>query len=171
MRWTIRPHRSGSGSGWPKIETPSWLTFSPVNFEKQSLSDGLSAAGCDAGRQTFFTWLGVVPYLTEEAISTTLRTIVGFPGGSHVVFDYSDPPEKLDPEARVYHDRRAALVGLLSEPWVSYFEPAELHARLKVLGFSKIEDLGPREIRARYFPDAPGPGRERGGHVLLASTG
>jgi len=152
------------------IAAPSWLTFAPVNFETQSLAQGLSAAGFDEGRQTFFTWLGVVPYLTEDAIFTTLRTIAGISGGARVVFDYSDPPESLSAEARAYYERRAAHVESLNEPWVSSFEPEELHGRLKALGFSEMEDLGPREIRRRYFPDAPGAARERGGHVLFAAN-
>ena len=120
--------------------------------------------------ETFFIWLGVVPYLTEEATSAALQFIVILRAGAHVVFDYSDPPDKLSPEARAYHDKRSALVGALHEPWVSYFEPEELHAKLRMLGFSEIRDLGPREIRERYWPNVAGPARNRGGHVLLAAS-
>lgn len=150
------------------IALPDWLIFAPVNFETQSLSDGLAAAGFDPHQPTFFTWLGVVPYLSEEAIFITLQFIASLRGGAHVVFDYSDPPERLSPEARAYHDKRAALVGALNEPWVSYFEPDKLHVKLRVLGFLEIEDFGPREIRERYFPNAAGAARDRGGHVLRA---
>lgn len=152
------------------IAVPDWLTFAPVDFEKQNLSEGLAAVGFAPNNETFFMWLGVVPYLTEDAIFTTLQFIASLSWGAHVVFDYSDPPDKLCPEARAYHDKRAALVGTLNEPWVSYFEPEELHGKLHALGFSEIEDLGPREIRERYFPIAAGPARDRGGHVLLART-
>jgi methyltransferase (TIGR00027 family) len=150
------------------IALPDWLTFAPVNFETQGLTDKLAAAGFDAHQPTFFTWLGVVPYLTEEGILTTLKFIASLGGSKHVVVDYSDPPDKLSPEASAYHDKRAALVGALNEPWVSYFEPDKLHAKLRALGFSEIEDLGPREIRERYFPNAAGAVRDRGGHVLHA---
>lgn len=152
------------------IAIPSWLTFAPVDFEAQTLADGLAAAGFDLNLQTFFTWLGVVPYLREEAIFSTLRFIANLPGGAHVVFDYSDPPDTLSPEARTYHDKRAAQVEALSEAWVSYFQAEGLHPKLTALGFSEIEDLGPREIRSRYFPTATGPVRDRGGHILRAAT-
>lgn len=151
------------------IALPGWLTFAPINFETQSLPDVLAKAGFDSNDETFFIWLGVVPYLTEDAIFTTLQFVAGLHGGMHVVFDYSDPPDKLSPEARAYHDKRATQVEALQEPWVSYFEPEELHATLRVLGFSEIEDLGPREIRERYFPRAAGPAWDRGGHVILAA--
>jgi methyltransferase (TIGR00027 family) len=152
------------------IAVPSWLTFAPVDFEAQTLADGLAAAGFNAKLQTFFTWLGVVPYLREEAIFSTLRFIGNLPGGAHVVFDYSDPPDTLSPEARAYHDKRAAQVEALSEAWVSYFQAEDLHPKLITLGFSEIEDLGPREIRSRYFPDATGAVRDRGGHIVRAAT-
>jgi O-methyltransferase involved in polyketide biosynthesis len=89
---------------------------------------------------------------------------------SHVVFDYSDPPETLSVEARAFHDRRANLVEACGEPWVSYFDPRELHARLEKRGLSKVEDLGPREIRSRFFPECMGTLTERGGHILLATN-
>jgi len=44
---------------------------------------------------SFFIWLGVVPYLTKEAIFNTLTWIAGIPG-SEVVFDYSEPAENRD---------------------------------------------------------------------------
>ena len=134
------------------------------------MSDGLTAVDFDANDETFFIWLGVVPYLTEEAIFATLQSMASLRGGAEVVFDYGDPPGKMSEATRAYHDRRAALVGALNEPWVSYFEPEELQARLRVLGFAEIEDLGPREIRERYWPNAVGSARERGGHILRAAS-
>jgi len=152
------------------IPVPGWLTFAPIDFESQSLSDGLAAAGFAPNQETFFTWLGVTPYLREEEIFSTLRFIGSLSGLSHVVFDYSDPPETLSAEARAFHDERANLVEACGEPWVSYFDPRELHAKLATLGLSKVEDLGPREIRSRFFPERMGSLAERGGHILLAAN-
>ena len=50
------------------IPLPGSLTFAPVDFECETLAKGLITAGLDATQQTFFTWLGVVPYLTAEAV-------------------------------------------------------------------------------------------------------
>ena len=153
-----------------EIAVPDWLTFAPIDFERQTLGEGLASAGFDASQQTFFTWLGVVPYLTEDAVWSTLRFIAGVPGGAHVVFDYGDPPESLAPAARIAHEERAARVRALAEAWVSYFEPVELHARLRSLGFAEVEDLGPPEIYSRYFPARVGSAPDRGGHILRAAT-
>lgn len=153
------------------VALPASLVFTPVDFEREGLLDRLIDAGFDPAQRTFFTWLGVVPYLTKPAISSTLALVGGVAGGAEVVFDYSDPPASLGPEAHASHQARAARVAALGEPFLSYFEPADLHAELTGLGFDHIEDLGPQALVARHFPAAPaGPRSDRGGHVILAAT-
>jgi len=155
------------------IAIPPALTFAPVDFERDGLLAALQTAGFDPGRRSFFTWLGVVPYLTREAIAATLAAIGALPGGGEVVFDYSDPVATLGSEARAAHAARADRVAALGEPFLTYFEPAELHAELTALGFDRIDDLGPRALIERYIrPGAPvDPARaDRGGHVLFAAT-
>ncbi|HKV39204.1 MAG TPA: SAM-dependent methyltransferase [Blastocatellia bacterium] len=151
------------------IGLPRSLTFAPVDFERETLSQGLAAAGFDPGRQTFFTWLGVVPYLTEQAVWLTLGFIASLPKGAHVVFDYSDPPSSLAPETRTFHEGLATRVAEAGEALVTYFEAEKLHARLTALGFSEVEDLGPQQIVSRYFPGAVSRG-DKGGHILRATT-
>jgi methyltransferase (TIGR00027 family) len=152
------------------IPIPSSLTFAPVDFEHQTLAEGLAAAGFDPAQQTFFTWLGVVPYLSEEAVWSTLGFIARLPNGAHVVFDYSDPPASLSAEMRFSHERRAKRVAELGEAWRNYFEADGLRAKLMALGFSEVEDLGPPQIAARYFPNRAGTLPHKGGHILRATT-
>jgi methyltransferase (TIGR00027 family) len=152
------------------IAVPPALNFAPIDFEHETLAAGLAAAGFDPSRPTFFTWLGVVPYLTPEAVWTTLRYIASLPNGAHVVFDYSDPPDSLRPEMRAVYDARAARVAALGEPWVNHFETDILRAQLTETGFKTIEDLGPREIAARWFPQRAASMPEKGGHILHAAT-
>ena len=142
----------------------------PIDFERETLAGGLAGRGFDPAQQTFFTWLGVVPYLTEEAVWSTLGFIASLPNGAHVVFDYSDPPDSLSAEMRQLHERRAARVAELGEPWVNYFESEKLHAKLTALGFASIEDLGPPGIAARYFPSRAASVPARGGHILRAAN-
>lgn len=151
------------------IPLPACLTFAPVDFERETLAEGLAAAGFDPAQQTFFTWLGVVPYLTEQAIWSTLGFIASLPHGAHVVFDYGDPPASLSPAMRISHDRRAARVAELGEAFTTCFEPHTLRAKLMDLGFSEVEDLGPPQFASRYFPHRAGSIPEKGGHVLRAT--
>jgi methyltransferase (TIGR00027 family) len=152
------------------IPLPAALTFVSVDFERETLADRLASAGFDPALPTFFTWLGVVPYLTNEAIFSTLGFIAALPGGAHVVFDYVNPPASvIDPDRRAEHEALAARVAAIGESIRNHFDSAELHVQLKALGFRNVEDLGWAEISARFFPGRP---VSAGGsaHVLHAAT-
>jgi len=157
--------------GEAAIPIPSTLTFAPIDFERETLAEGLAAARFDRAQQTFFTWLGVVPYLTAEAFWSTLNFIADLENGAHVVFDYSNPPESLTAEARANYNIRAARVAELGEAWLTHFETEDLRAKLSELGFDEIEDLGPPKIAARYFPGSTKAFPEKGGHILRATKG
>jgi len=153
------------------IAVPRSLAFVPVDFERDTLAGGLAAAGFDPARRTFFTWLGVVPYLTEQAVFSTLGFIAGLPGGAHAVFDYSNPPDPRPGQGgSADRETLAARVASLGEPFASFLETDALLARLRALGFREVEDLGPELIRRRYFAGRGGPLPDRGGHVVRAST-
>jgi methyltransferase (TIGR00027 family) len=57
------------------IEVPASLTYAPVDFERDSLAEQLADAGIRPEMPTFFTWLGVAPYLSREAIGATLSVV------------------------------------------------------------------------------------------------
>jgi methyltransferase (TIGR00027 family) len=152
------------------IPLPEALSFVPIDFERATLAEGLAEAEFDSTQQTFFSWLGVVPYLSDDAIFSTLGFIAGLQGGAHVVFDYVNPPDTMtEPGRRAMHEALTARVAAAGEQLRSHFDSAALHARLKALGFRNIEDLGWPEIASRFFPGRPG---SSGGsaHVLRAST-
>jgi len=150
------------------LALPVSLTFAPVDFERQSLADGLAKAGFDRDRPAFFQWLGVVPYLTREAVSATLDFIAGIPG-SAVVFDYTEPFENQSPERRANLMAIAERAAARGEPWLSFFNPAEVASLLGAKGFSGIEDVVFAEVINRYSPAlAEGLRRGPGGHVIHA---
>jgi methyltransferase (TIGR00027 family) len=149
---------------------PAGLSFVAVYFERDELAQRLIAAGFDPREPAFFTWLGVVPYLAREAIWSTLAFIAALPGRAHVVLDYSDHPRTLAPGIRAAHEERARRVAGLGEPWVSFFEPAELHGRLGAMGFREIEDRTGTEIVCQYLSVARTAPSGGGAHVLHART-
>jgi methyltransferase (TIGR00027 family) len=135
------------------IQLPANLTFAPVDFEEQSLADGLQDAGYDPSLSAFFSWLGVTPYLTTEAVMMMLRFIASTPIGSGVVFDYTVVPSLLDPDQQSIFDALIKRVDWVREPWQTFFDPAELVENLLAMGFGHVEDIGPAEINAKYFKD------------------
>lgn len=133
-----------------QLAIPASLTFAAVDFERQSLAHGLGAAGFRVDRPAFFQWLGVVPYLTREAVAVTLDFIAGVPA-SEVVFDYAEPFENYPPERRASVMAVAASAASRSEPWLSLFDPAEMSDMLRSRGFGLVEDLGLAELSERFY--------------------
>ncbi len=132
------------------LAIPPSLTFAPVDFELQSLADGLRAAGFQADRPAFFQWLGVVMYLSRDAVSATLDFIARVPE-SEVVFDYAEPFENYPAERRENVMAVAARAASLGEPWLSLFDPLELSEMLRNKGFGVVEDLGLAELTGRFY--------------------
>jgi methyltransferase (TIGR00027 family) len=131
------------------ISIPQNLTFVPVDFEQQTLSAQLLAAGLDSAVPTFFAWLGVVPYLTLEAFRLTLSFVAAQPSGSGLVFDYGQPRAALPRLEQLAHDSLAARVQQAGEPFQLFFTPREVAAELAA--FYNLEDLGSPEINSLYF--------------------
>jgi methyltransferase (TIGR00027 family) len=149
------------------LAEPAAVRFVAVDFETEKLSDQLHLAGYRIGAPGFFIWLGVVPYLTRDAIFDTLGFIAGV-AGSEVVFDYSEPRESRPPAAQAAFDRRAARVAKIGEPWLSFFAPTELAASLADLGFDELEDLDASGMAARYPRSGPPPKAGSGAHLMRA---
>jgi methyltransferase (TIGR00027 family) len=152
------------------IAIPPALTFVPIDFEQQTLVDGLGRAGFKLDAATFFSWLGVTPYLTREACMTTLRFIAKMPAGSGVVFDFAVDRSLLNAGQRQALDALAERVARYGEPFQLFFDPAKLEDELKSLGFHRMEFLQGKEINARYFRDRDDGLLVRGGigHLMGA---
>jgi O-methyltransferase involved in polyketide biosynthesis len=136
------------------------------------MTGALEAAGFDPGKRTFVLWLGVTPYLTEEAVFATLAELARLPGGAEVVFDYANPRDAIaEGNARNFHREMAERVAASGEPFRGYFDSGELQARARQLGFSEIEDLDRAALVARYVPDVSvAPRAGPGGHVVRMAT-
>jgi methyltransferase (TIGR00027 family) len=135
------------------VQTPETLVLAPVDFQHQTLAQGLAEAGFDRSQTAFVSWLGVSMYLTEEAVMRTLADIAALPAGSEVVFDFSVAPHALEPLARMAREALAARVAAAGEPFLSDFDPATLPVRLQALGFSEVEILDGAALNRLYFAD------------------
>ena len=151
-----------------QIALPSGLIFVPVDFERDDLGEKLLAAGSEQNTPAFFTWLGVVPYLTEHAVGRTLGYISSIPN-SEVVFDYIEPADASSEELKQIEKVRTEQLEKIGERSASRFGPAEIAAILRSHGFGAIEDISFHEIASRFGDAVQGlaPGR-RGIHLVHA---
>ena len=167
---TIPRRRRGSVSAcWEQIlPYPRRSHLSPLDFARQSLADGLTAAGFRPAEPAFFCWLGVVPYLRREAVLVILEFIAGLPV-SEVVFDFSEPLENYSPDRRANVAAIAQRTAAIGEPWLSFFDPVEMAKDLRQLGFAEVEDLGLGDIAVRYLGAARDEQTvDAGPHVIRA---
>lgn len=135
------------------IALPEELRFVPLDFEHQTLAEGLAEAGLDRDAAAFFGWLGVVPYLTPEAFRATLDVIAQLPAGTGLSFDYAVAPERLSAVGRKAFDALAGRVAAAGEPFQLFFTPEEMAAELGWAGFGRYEQVDSDDLNERYFKD------------------
>jgi len=133
------------------LAMPGNVDFVDIDFERESLQEGLARCGLSMSLPTFFSWLGVMMYLKEDAIDAVLRSVAAFPAGSEIVLTFRQAPEQGAGSTSVLAER----VASLGEPFVSFFEPRELETKLRGAGFSEVEFLSPGEAEERYFRQRP----------------
>lgn len=135
------------------ISEPASLTFVPLDFEHRTLGESLAEAGFDAQSPAFFSWLGVVPYLTLPAFRATLDMVAAMPPGSGITFDYSLTAEELSPRLQAARKSLAARVAAAGEPFQLFFGSGQMENELRSAGFQRIEQLETGDLNGRYFAD------------------
>jgi methyltransferase (TIGR00027 family) len=135
--------------GW---EIPDRLEFVPADFSKEKLAVVLKRSSYDPEKCSFFSWLGVTYYLSEDIVWDTLCSIGTIASkGSSVVFDYIDT-EGFDPgKAAKRMQLMQAIVQRVGEPMKANFDPYTLGNDLENIGLRLEENLSPTEIEERYF--------------------
>ena len=135
------------------IEIPPSLTFVPVDFEKQTLTDGLAQTTFDSAKPAFFSWLGVTPYLTLEAFRATISAIAAMSQGSGVTFEYVLDRSLFSFREKMAFDVIAERVAKAGEPFQLFFSPGAMEQELRSAGFTRTEELTSEEINEHYFRD------------------
>ena len=121
------------------IFAPDNVVYAAIDFERTSLAEGLQQAGQDTTAITFFSALGVIMYLTNDAVEAIFRYVAAFPPGSDIAFTFSTPDG--DPAVA----QRVAAAG---EPILTRFGGPELEQMLHALGFRIVKCLTSDEANA-----------------------
>lgn len=127
------------------------VAYVACDFEVGALEKSLLAAGFDKNQKTFFSWLGVVPYLDSVAIEQTLEFIRSCAYGSALVFDYMVDPKNLSEIEKMTITILSAQLAAGGEPLKSFFDPQVLAEKLSGLGFSQVGDITPDYLNERYL--------------------
>lgn len=147
---------------------PEHVTYVPVDFITQTLSERLPASGYEPGLTSLFIWQGVSMYLTAEAVDATLEFVVNNSApGSAIVFDYLYQAvlDGIQKHIEVSNMRRYRLMtgeGLtfgIPEGWVGEF--------LQERGFRGVKDINTTELKAAYFTGKNASRKVTGGYGIV----
>ena len=133
------------------VVIPDNLVFAPVDFEHQTLREGLEHAGFEFRRSAFFSWIGVTMYLTLDAINATLAIIAQSLPGTQIALTYNQPRRSLDDFALKVTSAFSAIATEMGEPFVSLFLPDEIEELMRSHGFDDIVHFGAQQARDAYF--------------------
>jgi len=127
------------------IQIPPNVEFVAADLESASLRDTLSRSNLNFREPAFFSCLGVLVYLAEEAARAMFGLIASFPKGSEVVLSFWQG-EDNNSAVKTLVDALATA----GEPWRTYHSPEELTQQLLESGFSEVKVLSPQEAKERY---------------------
>jgi methyltransferase (TIGR00027 family) len=132
-------------------EWPDNVRFVAVDFERDVLEARLHEAGWDARVPTFWSWLGVAMYLTDDAVMNTLRFVGGGAPGTTIVMNFTIHDDEVTPGDLALRRIGAQGVARQGEPWINFYRPSELVARVRLLPYSSVESVEADVFRTRYF--------------------
>lgn len=89
------------------VAIPDNLKFVAFDFERQTLAEALREGGVCSDAMSFFSWLGVQPYLDDQTVMATLEVIAPFAAGSELVLDLSTHVETVKNEVMAEGLRKA----------------------------------------------------------------
>ena len=125
----------------------------PVNFEHDRLDASMERAGFSKETPTFWIWEGVTPYLTPQAIESTLEQVGSLSApGSRLCVTY------MRPAADVGHsiDRLGRFLGdLVGEHLRGQYRRHEMEELLARFGFGVLSDEADIDLANRYWKDPP----------------
>ena len=125
--------------------------FASVDFEVQSLRDGLDSAGFDWTQPTLFSWVGVLPYLTVDAIEATLRTVAACQSGSEIAFEYSVTEPFLDDVGLAFRNTFSPMAATLGEPVRTLWSPADAEQCVLRCGLHVADHPSRDDLVNQYF--------------------
>jgi methyltransferase (TIGR00027 family) len=130
---------------------PDHVTFIPVDFTTQTLSDSLKGSAYSERAKTLFIWQGVTYFLTQEAVDSTLAFIAQYSGpGSAVIFDYFYN-ETLRDTTHGYGKSLRRAQRLSGEAYMFGIDEGQIESFLTRRGFCDVRNITMEDLKARYF--------------------
>jgi methyltransferase (TIGR00027 family) len=148
------------------VAVPENVTFVPIDFERTAVADALAGHGFDPAAPAFVSWLGVMMYLTRDAIAAVFAFVRALPPSSEIVFSFMPAAaDTVTVDGQSFADR----VASLGEPLRTHIAPEALVAWLTDMGFGDVTLLTPEDVDVRYIA-ARTDGLQTSRHTTIASA-
>jgi len=134
-------------------ELPTNIRYVSMDFERDALGAKLIELGYNSALQTVVVWEGVIDYLTESAVQSTLAILARLlTPSSLLIFTYTDKGA-LDGSKAFRGARRWRYLSKVGgEPFLFGLNPDTLSEVLKPYRFQLESDASTEEIAQRYCP-------------------
>ena len=133
-------------------EIPAHVTYVPVDFNTQLLSERLLSSGFDPALVSLFIWQGVTMYLSPAGVDATLSFVVNNTApGSSIVFDYvyQSVLVGLQKHSEITSMRRYRF--LTGEALTFGIPQGSVQSFLLERGFHQVIDISAAELKAAYM--------------------
>ena len=141
-------------------ELPATLEFIPADLEHETVAKALSRSSFRSDQRAFFSCLGLMPYLSRDAIFHTLESIAAASApSSEIVFDYRVSMQFIDPEDVPFVEVGDKFSAQGGEPKRSWLNPETLPDEISAVGLVLIESMSPKQLWERYFAGRSDVGR------------
>lgn len=136
---------------------PDYVTFVPLDFEKDDLAASLVQAGFDPGLKTLVIWEGVTYYLEPEAVDQTLNFVTSnTPAGSSIIFDHVmlevSEGKSQNPLIQAFLQNLAQI----GEPCKFGLDPQTVEQFLGQRGFEEVTNLTVEQCKEQFLTPAHG---------------
>jgi len=151
------------------ISLPKNITFIPIDFNVDSVSEKLTSHGFMQNKTTLFILEGIIQYLKEEAVDELFKMLYMLSAfDSKVVFDYIYT--SVLRKENIYYGEKDIYkkVNDAREPWLFGIEKGEVGAFASKYKFNLIQNLDAEALKKMFFRDNEGHtvGKINGTHCI-----
>ncbi len=135
---------------WPDLG--HYVTYIPINFEKNNFGEALLAHGYDRAMRTFYIWEGVSYYLSAKVVDDTLAFVAQNSSlGSEIVFDYF-PTSVMQGTCRLPEARPLThILKQFGEGIHFGISPEKITDFMNKRGFEIVRNLASTDYKQAYF--------------------
>lgn len=137
-----------------KVILPDNVTFIPVNFETESMTDKLDKAGFQRDAYTLILLEDVLQYLNPTAANETLQNLQGLCGqGSRLILDFAHQSTLKGNGTSSVEKWVPGKIKIHGKPWLFGLDKSEIQSFVEKYGFKLLDHKSRVDFERDHFAD------------------